>query len=106
MKENNNPAYFVGVGYGKKLAGDKNVGFNSRQELEQFEHGITQKDKHFNSYRAEPLTFWERLFGKKPKKTIKYKDKKQHNKNVHQRAKRIKRARKNASLKSKKSKKR
>ena len=54
-------AYYTGVGYGKKLAGDKNIGFNSRKELEQFEHGIRKKDNHFNSYRAEPLTFWERV---------------------------------------------
>jgi len=58
-------AYYAGVGYGKKLAGEKHLGFNSDEERQQFEAGIRNKGKHFRAYRAEPPTFWERLFGGK-----------------------------------------
>ena len=58
-------AYYTGVGYGKKVAQDKYLGFNSSGEREQFEKGIREKDKHFNAHRAEPLSWWERLFGVK-----------------------------------------
>ena len=43
-------AYFAGVGYGKRIAGDKHLGFNSAEECENFEQGIRNKDKHFKSY--------------------------------------------------------
>ena len=65
FERTNLDAYFAGVGYGKKNAKDKYLGFNSADEREQFEHGIRQKDKHFNAHRAEPLSWWERLFGVK-----------------------------------------
>ena len=58
-------AYYAGVGYGKKNANDKYLGFNSKKERERFEEGIREKDKHFNAYRAEHLSWWERLFGVK-----------------------------------------
>ena len=56
-------AYYTGVGYGKKMSGDKHIGFNNAEERRQFEKGIKNKEKHFKSYRAEPPSFWERLFG-------------------------------------------
>ena len=56
-------AYYAGVGYGKRIAGDKNLGFNSAKECETFEQGIRNKDKHFKSYRAKEPNFFERLFG-------------------------------------------
>ena len=58
-------AYYAGVGYAKKACGDKHIGFNSDLERQQFEDGMKNKSKHFRSYRAEPLSFWERLFGGK-----------------------------------------
>ena len=58
-------AYYAGVGYGKKASGDKHIGFNSDEERQQFEAGMKNKSKHFRSYRAEPPTFLERLFGGK-----------------------------------------
>ena len=58
-------AYYAGVGYAKKASGDKYIGFNSDLERQQFEAGMKNKGKHFRYYRAEPPTFWERLFGGK-----------------------------------------
>lgn len=58
-------AYYCGVGYAKKIAGDKHIGFNSDKEREQFEAGMRNKNKHFRSYRAEPPSFLERLLGGK-----------------------------------------
>lgn len=54
-------AYYAGVGFGKYAAGDKHLGFNSAEEKAEFEKGITNKDNHFKSYRAQPLTLWERV---------------------------------------------
>ena len=58
-------AYYAGVGFGKREHGDMHMGFNNASERAQFERGIRDKDRHFNAYRAAPLTFWERLFGRK-----------------------------------------
>lgn len=58
-------AYYTGVGYGKKASGEKHIGFSSDDERQEFEKGVSHSHKHFRAYRAEPLTFWERLFGKK-----------------------------------------
>ena len=58
-------AYYAGVGYGKKEAGDSHLGFNSDEERRQFEAGIQNKGKHFRAYRAEVPSFFERLFGGK-----------------------------------------
>ena len=58
-------AYYAGVGYGKKNTNTKHMGFTSDEERRQFEMGISNSYKHFRAYRAEPLTLWERLFGKK-----------------------------------------
>ena len=62
-------AYYAGVGYGKKVAKDRNVGFNSDEEREQFERGIKNKDKHFKGYRAEKPSFLERLIGIKTRRS-------------------------------------
>ena len=62
-------AYYMGVGYGKKASGDKHIGFNNDKEREQFEAGIENKSKHFRAYRSEPLSFFERLFGRGRAKT-------------------------------------
>ena len=58
-------AYYAGVGYGKKNASTKHMGFTNDEERRQFEMGISNSHKHFRAYRAEPLSFWERLLGKK-----------------------------------------
>ena len=62
-------AYYAGVGYGKKTANTKHMGFTNDEERRQFEMGISNSHKHFRAYRAEPLSFWERLFGKKKSRT-------------------------------------
>ena len=62
-------AYYAGVGYGKKNANTKHMGFTNDEERRQFEMGISNSHKHFRAYRAEPLTFWERLFGGKKART-------------------------------------
>ena len=58
-------AYYAGVGFGKREHGDKHMGFNNANERRQFEAGIRNKDNHFNAYRVKPLSFWERIFGRK-----------------------------------------
>ena len=58
-------AYYAGVGYGKKNVKTKHMGFTSDEERRQFEMGISNSHKHFRAYRAEPLSFWERMFGRK-----------------------------------------
>lgn len=63
FEESELDAYYAGVGYGKKNAGDKHIGFNNDEERRQFEKGISNKDKHFRAYQAEPISFWERIFG-------------------------------------------
>lgn len=63
FEESELDAYYAGVGYGKKSAGDKHIGFSSDEERRQFEAGMKNKSKHFRSYRSEPPTFFERLFG-------------------------------------------
>ena len=100
-KDNELSAYYAGVGYGKKAAGDDSIGFNSHEELSQFQHGVASKDKHFNSFRTEPLSWWERLFGGKrdTQKTLKHKNFKQEKKNAAKRARKMKRARKKARKK-------
>ena len=65
-------AYYAGVGFGKRLNGDKHLGFTSAKERDQFEKGIRDKDEYFNSYRTRPLSFWERLTRKKEGKKINY----------------------------------
>lgn len=58
-------AYYAGVGFGKREHGDMHLGFTNANERRQFEKGISEKDHHFNAYRVKPLSFWERLFGRK-----------------------------------------
>ena len=65
FEESELDAYYAGVGYGKKAAKDKHIGFNNDEERQQFEAGIRNKNKHFSSYRSEPPTLLERLIGKK-----------------------------------------
>ncbi len=55
-------AYYTGVGYGKKASGDKHIGFNNDDERRSFEAGVKNNSKHFRAYRAEPPTFFERIF--------------------------------------------
>ena len=73
-------AYYVGVGYGKKTAGDKHIGFNSSAEREEFKKGVRNKDEHFRAYRVEAPTFLERLFGVTESRK-KFREKKKFNKN-------------------------
>ena len=65
FEESELDAYYTGVGYGKKQAGDKHIGFNNAEERRQFEKGIQRKDEHFNAYRTNAPTWWEKLFGVK-----------------------------------------
>ena len=58
-------AYYAGVGFGKREHGDAHIGFNNSKERRQFEEGIRNRNKHFNGYRVKPLTFWEKIFGRK-----------------------------------------
>lgn len=55
-------AYYAGVGYGKKAAGDKHIGFNNPEERRQFQRGVENKDEHFKVIRVRPPSFLERLF--------------------------------------------
>lgn len=75
FEESELDAYYAGVGYGNKAAGDKHIGFSSDEERQQFEAGVKNKSKHFRAYRSEPPTFLERLFGihKKDNATASYK---------------------------------
>ena len=57
------------------------------KERDQFEAGIREKDKHFNVYRVERLTWWERLFGVKRRRRFSV-DTTDHGGEVRQRAKR------------------
>lgn len=61
VREKHEAAYFTGVGYGKKQAGDTHIGFSSAGERASFEHGVKNKDKHYQGVKKE-LNFWERLF--------------------------------------------
>ncbi len=54
-------AYYAGVGYGKKEAGEKHLGFQDPEHLESFNRGVRNKDKHFISVKKEQ-GFFERLF--------------------------------------------
>ena len=65
FEESELDAYYAGVGYGKKNAKDKHIGFTNDEERRQFEAGIQNNHKHFRAYRAEPKTFLEKVFGKK-----------------------------------------
>lgn len=58
-------AYYAGVGYAKHEHGDKHLGFTNANERRQFEKGMENKDHHFGAYRVKPLSFWERIFGRK-----------------------------------------
>ncbi len=89
-------AYYTGVGAGKVMNGDKHIGFNSDSERSHFEKGIRDSNKHFKSYRAKPLTWWEKLFGKKANKRnfIRYKSKKSVNRTQRRLKKRRKQRKK------------
>lgn len=62
FEESELDAYYTGVGYGKKSAGDKHLGFNSDDERLQFEAGVRNNKKHFRAYRAEKPSLFERIF--------------------------------------------
>lgn len=71
FEESELDAYYAGVGYGKKSAGDKHIGFNSAEERYQFEKGIKNRGKHFNSVRVEPKSLLEKIidtFGRSARK--------------------------------------
>ena len=74
FEESELDAYYAGVGYGKKNAKDKHIGFTNDEERRQFEAGIQNNHKHFRAYRAEPKGFFERLLtGKEaPERSIQY----------------------------------
>ena len=61
-------AYYAGVGYGKKVAKTKHIGFSNPEERENFEKGIRNHNKHFHSYKAEK-SFFEKLFGRREEST-------------------------------------
>ena len=66
-------AYFAGVGYGKKEAGEKHLGFADHEHLESFNRGVRDKDKHFISVKKE-MGFFEKLFdfkGRKQRRVLK-----------------------------------
>ena len=63
FEESELDAYYTGVGYGKKQAGDKHIGFNNDEERRQFERGMQRKDEHFRAYHTKPLAWWQKLFG-------------------------------------------
>lgn len=65
FEESELDAYYAGVGYAKKNKGVKNIGFSSPEERASFEHGMSSEAKHFSAPRYEPLTFIERLLGKR-----------------------------------------
>ena len=62
FEESELDAYYTGVGYGKKSAGDKHLGFNIDDERLQFEAGVRNNKKHFRSYRVEKPSLFERIF--------------------------------------------
>ena len=55
-------AYYAGVGYGKAIAKNKHLGFNSEEERLEFEKGMRNKNNHFHVYRAKKPGFFERIF--------------------------------------------
>ena len=77
-------AYYAGVGYGKKAAGDKHIGFNNPEERRQFQRGVQNKDEHFKVIRVRPPLFLERLFRSFSSKK-KYKRKKKREKRYEKR---------------------
>ena len=74
FEESELDAFYAGVGYGKKNAKDKHIGFRNDEERRQFEAGMRSSDKHFRAYRAEPKGFFERLLTGKdtPERSIQY----------------------------------
>ena len=86
-----NQAFFMGVGYGKKLHGVKHIGFNTKKHKDSFVQGTKAHDKHFLSFstkdkglrRPSLLERLKRLFKgkKKPKRvTVEFKPKKSQRK--------------------------
>ena len=55
-------AYYAGVGYGKAIAKNKRLGFNSEEERMEFEKGMRNRNNHFHSYRARKPNIFERIF--------------------------------------------
>ena len=88
-------AYYAGVGYGKKEAGEKHLGFADHEHLESFNRGVRDKDKHFISVKKE-MGFFEKLFDFKGRRSArnrkratknKKRIKKIHRRNVRSRVK-------------------
>ena len=55
-------AYYAGVGYGKAIAKNKRLGFNSEEERLEFEKGMRNRNNHFHVYHARKPTLLERIF--------------------------------------------
>ena len=55
-------AYYTGVGFGKHKSGDSHLGFNSKAEVDSFNKGVENNQKHFSIYRYKKPTFFERMF--------------------------------------------
>lgn len=55
-------AYYAGVGYGKAIAKNKRLGFNSEEERLEFEKGMRNRNNHFHAYRARKPNIFERIF--------------------------------------------
>ena len=75
MEQNGLSAYYTGVGYGKRATNDKNLGFNSKKERDQFVEGVKHKDNHFNAVRVEPKSWLEKFidtFDRSARKRRKY----------------------------------
>lgn len=66
LSDTNVHAFFTGVGYGKGQANVTHLGFNSAEERESFERGISKKDEHFNAYKGNRISLIERIFGTRP----------------------------------------
>ena len=64
-------AYYLGVGYGKRDAGQENVGFSHKDEHAAFERGIENHHNHYIVIRKKKKSLLDHifaLFGKKPEK--------------------------------------
>ena len=56
-------AYYVGVGYGKGVRGDRHVGFNRPEHYANFRRGVDNSHKHF-TVKEVNKPWWKRLFSR------------------------------------------
>lgn len=90
FEESELDAYYAGVGYGKMVAGDKHIGFNSAEERRQFELGIAKRDNHFRAYRVKKLSWWEKLFGIKTSRRTDIDTSQKSRKSTYKKVRRVK----------------